>query len=482
MSDFTAAVQRAVAAHQQGRLAEAEALYRQILQARPGHPQVNGFLGVLLCQKGPQSQDAGLTLLRNATKIAPNDAQIRNNLASALQMAGRNDEAIEIFQNALKEEPNNLAAAQSLSALYHQIERPADAVKLCREMLARRDDPVLRYNLATSLNQIGELDEAEDELKKVVAKAPEVAEAWGNLGAIQTRRGKIDAALQTYGRALKRFPKAVAFQIGIGNAHYRVKDWAAAEAAFKAALEIGPDQPAAHAGLINSLLRQGDNAGAVAAAETASRLPNAPTDLLCALGEAFEAAERSREALTIYKEVLKKSPLSVRAVSRIGPLARLAGEDGLAESYFDLDHILYRESVAAPPEGYDSLADFNSALADYIYQRRDHVENALDTTTRGGSQTAELFNDDAPVVGASQKMAEAAAGRFLRQLRMGGRTGYFRGAPNDWKLISNAVVLRSSGYQDPHIHINGYLSGVYYLKIPPEMGEGKQEGCIFFSL
>ena len=49
-------------------------------------------------------------------------------------------------------------------------------------------------------------------------------------------------------------------------------------------------------------------------------------------------------------------------------------------------------------------------------------------------------------------------------------------------MNSNAVVLRSSGYQDPHIHPAGYVSGVYYVQIPDEVSSGNDgDGCIYFT-
>ena len=41
------ALQRAVEAHKAGKLQDAEALYRAILQAQPKHPDANHNLGVL---------------------------------------------------------------------------------------------------------------------------------------------------------------------------------------------------------------------------------------------------------------------------------------------------------------------------------------------------------------------------------------------------------------------------------------------------
>ena len=40
-------IQQAITAHQEGKLEEAEILYRKILEIEPKHPDVNNNLGVL---------------------------------------------------------------------------------------------------------------------------------------------------------------------------------------------------------------------------------------------------------------------------------------------------------------------------------------------------------------------------------------------------------------------------------------------------
>ena len=45
------------------------------------------------------------------------------------------------------------------------------------------------------------------------------------------------------------------------------------------------------------------------------------------------------------------------------------------------------------------------------------------------------------------------------------------------------MVLRSSGYQSPHIHAHGVVSGVYYVQIPDIVATAgdSQAGCLRFG-
>jgi uncharacterized protein (TIGR02466 family) len=43
-------------------------------------------------------------------------------------------------------------------------------------------------------------------------------------------------------------------------------------------------------------------------------------------------------------------------------------------------------------------------------------------------------------------------------------------APKNWQLSIWAVVLEGAGHQVPHVHESGWLSGVYYPKVPDVVG------------
>ena len=63
------AMQTALGHHQAGRLAEAEAIYRQVLAQFPDHADALHLLGVLACQAG--RPDAAIELIGRAIAINP---------------------------------------------------------------------------------------------------------------------------------------------------------------------------------------------------------------------------------------------------------------------------------------------------------------------------------------------------------------------------------------------------------------------------
>jgi Tfp pilus assembly protein PilF len=66
-------LQQAVAFHEEGKLQDAERLYRAILQSQPLHPDANHNLGVLAVSVN--KADAALPLFKTALKANPKKEQ-----------------------------------------------------------------------------------------------------------------------------------------------------------------------------------------------------------------------------------------------------------------------------------------------------------------------------------------------------------------------------------------------------------------------
>src|SRR5262249_51156135 len=84
--------------HQAGRLAEAEALYRQILAVQPEHADAWHFLGVIAHQMG--RHDLAIEWINRSLVLNPRYSQAYCNLGEALIGAGRRDEAIAAYHQS----------------------------------------------------------------------------------------------------------------------------------------------------------------------------------------------------------------------------------------------------------------------------------------------------------------------------------------------------------------------------------------------
>jgi tetratricopeptide (TPR) repeat protein len=153
-----ALVRRALTAHQQGRIAEAEADYRAILAAHPGHPVATHYLGLATWQKG--DPEGAERLMRAALEADASIADFHNNLGLLLRDTGRAEEAVACFRRALEVDPGYAGARSNLGLALESAGRVAEAVEAWRAALASHPaDATMRQNLARALLTLGRFDE-----------------------------------------------------------------------------------------------------------------------------------------------------------------------------------------------------------------------------------------------------------------------------------------------------------------------------------
>lgn len=111
-------LKEAIEQHQDGRLPEAETLYRAILADDPNHAEVHGRLGDIAYRTG-HFEDAA-RLLHQALQRQPEDPAIWKNLVQALMQAGYADDAAKVLEEGrrlglLTVDPGTLAASHSVA-------------------------------------------------------------------------------------------------------------------------------------------------------------------------------------------------------------------------------------------------------------------------------------------------------------------------------------------------------------------------------
>ena len=90
------ALQQGVAAHKEGKLQEAERLYRVILQSQPAHPDANHNLGVLAVSVN--KADAALPLFKTALEANPKKEQFWLSYIDALIKEKQFENAKQVIQ------------------------------------------------------------------------------------------------------------------------------------------------------------------------------------------------------------------------------------------------------------------------------------------------------------------------------------------------------------------------------------------------
>jgi tetratricopeptide (TPR) repeat protein/SAM-dependent methyltransferase len=258
-----ATIEAAVQHVESGRLPQAEACCRQILQVAPNHPDALHLLGLIAYQIG--KADVAVELIGAAINIKSSDPNYHLNLGNALQVQGRLAEAAASYNKALWIEPNFADAHNNLGTVLHRQGKLDAAVACYRKALAfEPESSDLHFNLGNALKDHAQLDEAIGSYSRALSFAPNRAELHNNLGTVLQQQGHLEEALACY-------DKALSFKPGYADAHYNrglvlqlTGDLDAAMACYRKAIQLKPNSPEAYHDLGNALAAQGKLDDAIA--------------------------------------------------------------------------------------------------------------------------------------------------------------------------------------------------------------------------
>ena len=93
-----------VALHQQGKLADAERIYVEVLRQQPNHFDALYLLGVIAVQA--RRAERGVELITKAIALKPDHADAYNNRGVALQDLKRPEEALASYDKAIALKPD----------------------------------------------------------------------------------------------------------------------------------------------------------------------------------------------------------------------------------------------------------------------------------------------------------------------------------------------------------------------------------------
>ena len=207
-------IQQAVTAHKEGKLEEAESLYRSILKEQPEHLDANNNLGIILKNNG-RLEEAEISF-KKAIEVKPDFAEAHNNLGNIITALKKINEAESSYRKAIEFKPNYTQA---------------------------------HYNLGTTLHKLEKLDEAEASFKKAIELKPDYMKAHFNLGVIQVYQNKSEEAEISFRKTIELNPDHAEAHNNLGNLLYSLNKFDEAEINYRKAIEIKPDFAQAHESL-----------------------------------------------------------------------------------------------------------------------------------------------------------------------------------------------------------------------------------------
>jgi predicted O-linked N-acetylglucosamine transferase (SPINDLY family) len=293
--------------HQQGQLARAEQIYRQVLALEPSHAPAAFQWGVLCLQAG--QPDRALALLQQAIRGDGGQATYHLNLAEALRRLGQMPAAKQSLRRATELQPELVAAWANWGSLCLETGELDSAISCFTAAVARApSDLQLRSLLGRALLLAERHGDALQCFQAAVQLAPHDATANYNLGAVLQSAGHLAEAEQAYRAAIARQPNHALAHGNLGSVLQQLGAETEAERHYQLALEINPNLHSAHnnlAALYISWYRAED---ALRHCEAAARLAPQTPDVLGNMANAQASVGQMAEAVANYRRALAVAP------------------------------------------------------------------------------------------------------------------------------------------------------------------------------
>ena len=380
------ALQMAQQHHQAGQLAQAEALYRQILQQDPNHSDALHLLGMVAYQMGrnesavdligrsialqphpeacrnlgvalaAQGQlDAAIAAYRQAIALNPNYAEAYGNLGNALQAKGQLDAAIAMFRQAIALIPRPEACCQLGNAL-RSSGQPHEASAAYRQAIALNPQyPEAHNNLGVTLMELGQPDAAIAAFRQAIALKPRYAEAHFNLGTALRDAGQPDAAIAALRQAIALKPNHPGAFNNYGNALQARGLLEEAVAAYRQAIALDLNYAEAYGNLGAALQDQGELDAAIAACRQAIALKPGFPEAHNNLGSALHSQGQLDAAVAACRQAIALKPGFPQAYNTLGTALHSQGQLDAATAAF-------RRAIALKPDFSEAHSNLGNAL------------------------------------------------------------------------------------------------------------------------
>jgi predicted O-linked N-acetylglucosamine transferase (SPINDLY family) len=425
---LAATLQDALQLHQQGRLGEAEARYRQILALQPRHPDALHLLGLIAMSAG--HFDTGIDLMQRSVAANPAQPAVLLNLARACTQTARREAALAAYDRALTLHPDFSDALYERANACLMFKQPQAALdgydRLLRRMPSHAD---AWSNRGNALQELGRQAEAVESYDRSLALQPGSAVAHNNRGNALRALQRFEDALPGYDRALQLDPRLANAHNNRGMALSKLSRPEEALAAFERALALTPVFTDALNNRGNALRELGQPAAALECYERVLQLDPAYAEAFSNRGNALKDLERYAEALESYDRALHALPDSPDILAnRAAALSDMANYDAASHCLRRLLRVAPRYDYALGSllqsnwhncvwEQYDSLlAQVTSALAEG--QRVIHPFTMMVASASAAVQlcAAQLHAAATPTPrgAAAPELASAAVRRKLR--------------------------------------------------------------------
>lgn len=453
-----------------GRFDTAIELYKKAINIKPMDAEAYNNIAVAYKEKGDISK--AIENYQQAVNLNQEYVAAYINLGTALQENKNYEAAIENFKRVIELTPDNSRVYNNLGASYRAVDKRSAAKDSYRLAIKHSTDYTLAYNnLAVMLYEDGHFQEAIEIFNQALQINPNDPHTHANLGKVLATKSNTAEAIESYQRAIKLKSDVAAWFYSLGVIYSENDDTDSALKYLYHGLDLDPGLlQINHAiGLVYYQLKKYDDA--FSAFSKSGSASSYAQSLLClyAQGKYDEFKERIESNLDKYENDIQVAAICAFTYNQIGeknihpfcqnPL------DFIYSSELSLD-----EKDA--PFFIDNLVEELKKMEVVWDQRKKSSHNGFHTT-------GNLFNNSYGIFSDLEKIIENEIQVYYEKFKSN-NCGFINYWPKNISLYGWSIRLQKDGFNRPHIHPAGWLSGVIYLQLVES--ENKDEGAIEWSL
>ena len=195
----------ALSLHQNGQLAEAEAIYKDMLRSAPNNFNALHLLGVIAAQKN--EHQSAIYLISEAIRINSSDARSHYNLGFSMQKLRQFESALTNYNQAIRLDPNYAIAFSNRAAIFKELHQLDNALVNYNQALILNSLSAEDYsNRAVILTVMRRFEEAVNDCLQAIRIQPNFSKAHYNLGVVFTEMKRPEDAVSAFSTALSLQP------------------------------------------------------------------------------------------------------------------------------------------------------------------------------------------------------------------------------------------------------------------------------------
>ena len=316
-----------------GNLDEAEVAYTNALVIARDNP--SAWLGLGNCARKRGNHLLAFALFQAGTIAAPANPSPALEAAAELCELGQTGQADAMYARVLEAWPQMVQAHLGRARCARK--RGDRRMAIAHGQAAITAEPASLWpilDVANDYRAIGELDKAEECCRRAITLAPENAQAYWILGAVQRTRGDRAGAMKFFRAAAAMAPDEPWPLIELAVELRELGELEEAQAQCARALVLAPGSAQAMLGLGLCARARGErDAALVHFAEAAAADPSDVTPWLEIAVEQRETGDLS-QAIETARQVLTRQPGNLKALMSIGVSERVAGRHAAAMEAF----------------------------------------------------------------------------------------------------------------------------------------------------